>query len=78
MLIPYGRQNVSDEDIESVVNVLRSDYLTQGPVLPKFECCVAEYCSSKYAVAVNSATSALHLVCLALGVGPAIRSGLAL
>lgn len=69
MYIPYGRQNISEQDVKSVVEVLKSDYLTQGPAVPKFESIVAEYCSSKYAVAVNSATSALHIACLALGVG---------
>lgn len=68
--IPYGRQNISEEDIQSVVEVLRSDFLTQGPVVPEFEKTVAKYCGASYAVAVNSATSALHLACLALGVGP--------
>lgn len=68
-MIPYGRQSVSEEDIQAVVDVLRSDYLTQGPAVPAFEQAVARYCGSKYAVAVNSATSALHIACLALGVG---------
>lgn len=68
-IIPYGRQDISDADIQAVVDVLRSDYLTQGPVVPAFENAVASYCSAQYAVAVNSATSALHLACLALGVG---------
>ncbi len=67
-MIPYGRQNISDADIEAVVDVLRSDFLTQGPVVPAFEQAVADYCCAQYAVAVNSATSALHLACLALGV----------
>lgn len=69
-MIPYGRQDISEEDIQSVVDVLRSDFLTQGPVVPDFEQAVATYCGSKRAVAVNSATSALHISCLALGVGP--------
>ena len=69
-IIPYGRQSISDEDIEAVVDVLRSNYLTQGPKVPAFEKSVSEYCGSKYAIAVNSATSALHIACLALGVGP--------
>lgn len=68
-MIPYGRQNISQEDIDSVVEVLRSDFITQGPVVPEFEKVVANYCGAKYAVAVNSATSALHIACLALGVG---------
>lgn len=70
MYIPYGRQNISEQDIEAVVAVLRSDYLTQGPVVPQFEEAVANYCGAKHALAVNSATSALHIACLALGVGP--------
>ncbi|MGL1930810.1 MAG: UDP-4-amino-4,6-dideoxy-N-acetyl-beta-L-altrosamine transaminase [Desulfotalea sp.] len=68
-MIPYGRQDISEADIEAVVKVLRSDFLTQGPVVPAFEHAVSTYCESKYAVATNSATSALHLACLALGVG---------
>jgi UDP-4-amino-4,6-dideoxy-N-acetyl-beta-L-altrosamine transaminase len=67
--IPYGRQDISQDDIDSVVSVLRSDYLTQGPVVPSFEKVVKYYCGAQYAVAVNSATSALHIACLALGVG---------
>jgi UDP-4-amino-4,6-dideoxy-N-acetyl-beta-L-altrosamine transaminase len=66
--VPYGRQNVNQADIDAVIEVLRSDYLTQGPVVPKFENAIAEYCNTKYAVAVNNATSALHIACLALGV----------
>lgn len=69
-MIPYGRQNISQDDIDAVVEVLRSDFITQGPVVPEFEKVVASYCGAKYAVAVNSATSALHIACLALGVGP--------
>lgn len=69
-MIPYGRQNISEEDIESVVNVLRSDFLTQGPIVPAFERAIAEYCGAKFGVACNSATAALHLACLALNVGP--------
>lgn len=69
-MIPYGRQDISDADIQAVVNVLRSDFLTQGPVVPAFEQAVRTHCGAKYAVAVNSATSALHIACLALGVGP--------
>lgn len=70
MNIPYGRQEVTQADIDAVVAVLRSDFLTQGPLVPRFEQSLAEYCGAKHAVAVNSATSALHLACLALGVGP--------
>jgi UDP-4-amino-4,6-dideoxy-N-acetyl-beta-L-altrosamine transaminase len=69
-MIPYGRQNISEEDIQSVVEVLRSDFLTQGPIGTKFEKAVANYCGVKHGIAVNSATSALHLACLALEVGP--------
>lgn len=69
-LIPYGKQNISDDDIAAVVAVLRSDFLTQGPVVPEFEKAVAAYCGAKHGVAVNSATSALHIACMALNVGP--------
>lgn len=69
-MIPYGRQSISEEDIKAVVDVLRSDFLTQGPVVERFEEAVAAYCGAKYAVAVNSATSALHIACLAAGLGP--------
>jgi UDP-4-amino-4,6-dideoxy-N-acetyl-beta-L-altrosamine transaminase len=68
-MIPYGRQNINQADIDAVINVLRSDYLTQGPAVPAFEKAVADFCGAQYAVAVNSATSALHIACLALGVG---------
>lgn len=68
--IPYGRQTISDEDVRAVVDVLRSDFLTQGPAVPAFEQALAAYCGAAHAVAANSATSALHLACLALGVGP--------
>lgn len=66
-VIPYGRQKISEEDIQAVIEVLRSDYLTQGPAVPKFEQAVIEYVDVNYAVAVNSGTSALHVACLALG-----------
>ncbi|MDP1949176.1 MAG: UDP-4-amino-4,6-dideoxy-N-acetyl-beta-L-altrosamine transaminase [Nitrospirota bacterium] len=69
-MIPYGRQDISESDIQAVVDVLHSDFLTQGPAVPAFEKAVAAYCRAQYAVAVNSATSALHIACLALGVGP--------
>lgn len=68
-MIPYGRQDINDADIQAVVDVLRSDFLTQGPAIPAFEKIVAHYCGAEHAVAVNSATSALHLACLALEVG---------
>lgn len=67
--LPYGRQDVSDNDIQSVIDVLRSDYLTQGPVVEKFEQCVSDYCNVAEAVSVNSATSGLHIACLAMGIG---------
>lgn len=69
-MIPYGRQEISDADIQAVVDVLHSDFLTQGPAVPAFEKCISDYCGAQHAVAVNSATSALHIACLALGVGP--------
>lgn len=68
--IPYGRQDINQEDIDRVVEVLRSDFITQGPIVPQFESAVAMYCGANHAVAVNSATSALHIACLAIGVGP--------
>ncbi|MCM2310386.1 MAG: UDP-4-amino-4,6-dideoxy-N-acetyl-beta-L-altrosamine transaminase [Steroidobacteraceae bacterium] len=68
-MIPYGRQDISDADIEAVVAVLRSNFLTQGPMVPAFEEAVAGYCGAVHAVAVSSATAALHVACLALGVG---------
>ena len=68
--IPYARQSISDPDIEAVVRVLRSDWLTQGPSVERFEKAVAQYCGAEYAVAVNSGTSALHVACLAAGMGP--------
>lgn len=68
-MIPYGRQDISDEDIRAVEAVLRSDFLTQGPVVPRFEEAVREACGAGHAVAVNSATSALHLACMALDAG---------
>jgi UDP-4-amino-4,6-dideoxy-N-acetyl-beta-L-altrosamine transaminase len=68
-MIPYGRQDISSEDIQAVAEVLRSDFLTQGPVVPAFEKAVSDYCGAEHAVAVNSATSALHIACVALGVG---------
>jgi UDP-4-amino-4,6-dideoxy-N-acetyl-beta-L-altrosamine transaminase len=72
-LIPYGKQSISEADIEAVAAVLRSDFLTQGPAVPAFEEAVASYCGAARAIAVNSATSALHVACLALGVGPGTR-----
>jgi UDP-4-amino-4,6-dideoxy-N-acetyl-beta-L-altrosamine transaminase len=68
-MIPYGRQSVSQSDIDAVVEVLRSDRLTQGPAIERFERCVAEYAGSRHAVAVSNGTAALHLACLAAGLG---------
>lgn len=72
-MIPYGKQDIRQCDIDSVVDVLQSDWLTQGPVVPEFESSIASLVGATYAVAVNSATSALHLACLALGLGPGDR-----
>lgn len=69
-MIPYGRQEITQADVDSVVAVLQSDFLTQGPVVPRFEQRIADYCGVTHAVAVNSATSALHIACLSLGLGP--------
>ena len=69
-MINYGRHEVTSADIEAVAEVLRSDFLTQGPVVPRFEELVAGHVGAEYAVAVNSATSALHVACLAMGLGP--------
>lgn len=68
-MIPYGRQEITSADIEAVVDVLRSNLLTQGPQVPSFERAVAKHVGAKHAVAVNSATSALHIACIALGLG---------
>ena len=67
--IPYGKQDISKEDIDAVIDVLKSDFLTQGPVVPMFEDALANYVGSKYCTLANSSTSALHISCLALGVG---------
>lgn len=69
-MIPYGRQDITEADIDAVAEILRGDFLTQGPALPRFECVVADYCGAQHGVAVNSATSALHIACLALELGP--------
>ena len=69
-MIPYSRQSISPQDIESVVEVLQSDFLTQGAVVPAFESALAQYTGAQYAVAVNSGTSALHIACLSLGLSP--------
>lgn len=68
--IPYGRQDISEEDIQAVVDVLRSDWLTQGPAILRFEDAVARYCGADHGIAFANATGALHIACLALGVGP--------
>jgi UDP-4-amino-4,6-dideoxy-N-acetyl-beta-L-altrosamine transaminase len=68
-MIPYGKQDINQQDIDAVLEVLQSDFLTQGPQVPLFEKTVADYCGAQYGVAVNSATSALHIACLALGLG---------
>ncbi len=72
-MIPYGKQSISAEDIAAVVEVLESDFLTQGPKVPLFEESVAHYCGADFGIAVNSATSALHIACLALGLGQGDR-----
>ena len=69
-MIPYGRQDISQADIDAVVDILHSDLLTQGPMVPRFEQEVAKYAGAHHAVATNSATSALHIACLALDLGP--------
>jgi len=68
-MIPYGKQEITQQDIDAVVSVLKSDFLTQGPQVPAFEKTLASYTGAKYALALNSATSALHVACLALGLG---------
>jgi UDP-4-amino-4,6-dideoxy-N-acetyl-beta-L-altrosamine transaminase len=69
-MIPYGRQEITQSDIDAVASVLKSDFLTQGPAVPAFELAVINHVGAKFGVAVNSATSALHIACLALGLGP--------
>lgn len=69
VVIPYGKQDINQQDIDSVVDVLNSDFLTQGPQVPAFEQALIDHTGAKYALAVNSATSALHIACLALGLG---------
>lgn len=68
-MIPYGKQDITQQDIDSVVEVLKSDFLTQGPKVPEFEKTIIDHTGAKYALAVNSATSALHIACIALGLG---------
>jgi UDP-4-amino-4,6-dideoxy-N-acetyl-beta-L-altrosamine transaminase len=72
-MIPYGKQDITQQDIDSVVAVLQSDFLTQGPKVPEFERLLTDYTGASHALAVNSATSALHIACLALGLGPGDR-----
>ena len=69
-MIPYGQHEITEADIDEVVKILRSDFLTQGCTVPNFEYAVASYCGAKHAIAVNSATSALHIACLSLDLGP--------
>jgi len=69
-IIPYGRQLIDKDDVDAVVSVLKSSFLTQGPMVPKFENLVSNRVGAEYSVAVNSATSALHIACLALDLGP--------
>jgi len=72
-VIPYGKQWITDEDINAVVKVLRGDWLTQGPAIEQFEQAIAKYCGAKYAVAVSNGTAALHIACLAAGLSPGDR-----
>ncbi|NWD53093.1 DegT/DnrJ/EryC1/StrS family aminotransferase, partial [Pseudomonas gingeri] len=71
--IPYGRQNIDQADIDAVVAVLNSPWLTQGPTIERFENAVAGHCQADFAVAVCNATAALHIACLAAGLGPGDR-----
>lgn len=68
-MIPYGKQDINQQDIDGVIDVLKSDFLTQGPKVPEFENALTAHTGARYALAVNSATSALHIACLALGLG---------
>lgn len=69
-MIPYGKQSITEEDIQAVVAVLKSDFITQGPAVPRFEAAIASYTGATYCAVVNSATSALHIALLSLNVGP--------
>ena len=69
-MIPYGRQDIDPRDIEAVVKVLRSDFLTQGPMVPDFERAIAARVNAPHVVCVSNATAALHIAMLALGIGP--------
>jgi len=72
-MIPYGRQDITDADVDAALSVLQSEFLTQGPMVPRFEQSVAQHVGAEHALAVNSATSALHIACLALRLGPGDR-----
>lgn len=72
-MIPYGRQMIEEDDIQEVVEVLKSDYLTTGPKIAEFEKCVADYVGAKYAVAIANGTAALHAACFAAGIGEGMR-----
>ena len=67
-MISYSKQVIDSKEIRAVSKVLKSEYLTQGPLVKKFEEKISNYCNSKYAIAVNSATSGLHIACMTLGV----------
>lgn len=69
-MIPYGHQDITQADVDAVVAAVTSDYLTQGPLVPRFERAIADHCGTSHAVAVNSGTSALHVACMTLGLGP--------
>ena len=77
-MLSYGKQSINQNDIDSVIEVLKSDFLTQGPQVPILKKTVSKYCNSKFAVAVNSATSALHFACIALGLKKMTYYGLLL
>src|SRR6188508_2462356 len=68
-MIPYGHQDINQADIDAVIAVLQSDFITQGPAIPRFERAIADRCGARYAVALNSGTSALHVACMALRLG---------
>ena len=69
-MIPYGRQDINKDDIDAVIEVLNSDFITQGPLGPLFEQTVVNYCGAQFAVSASSATAGLHIACLALDLGP--------
>ena len=68
-MIPYGRQDINEQDLQAVMEVMKSDWLTQGPAVPRFEAAISTFCGAEFAVATNNATAALHIACLALGLG---------